>query len=334
MPHQRYERRLPPESQIEECTPAVMALRESENNFRALAENANDGIILIAGKGKFVYANKRFAKISGYSVSTLLKYGINKLVHPAEKSLMWKRFRRRMAGERVPHHYEASLVHKSGRVVPIEVSGSRTTWYGKPAALIIIRDITQRKLMEEQLREANDELERRVDQRTLELMEAVGALETKQRELQHHKSELEKANRQLAETNKALAILARNLEHERIAAEKKIAATARSRMLPIIKELQKDRIFEKHRAELDELLAALNALTAHLKNSGGKMASLSPCEFRIAAMIKNGLTSPQIAALLHICLDTVKTHRRNIRKKIGITNSKKNLASYLQANME
>ena len=80
-------------------------------------------------------------------------------------------------------------------------------------------------------------------------------------------------------------------------------------------------------------MAALNTLTSQLKNSADSMLSLSASELRIAVMIKNGLTGPQIADLLHISLDTVKTHRRNIRKKLGLTNSNTNLASYLQSKM-
>ena len=239
----RIERKLPPESQTDECTPAVLALRESESNFRALAENANDGIILIAGKGNFVYANRRFAEISGYSVSNLLKHGIDKLVSPAERELLWQRLGKRLAGEMVPNHYETELIHKSGRTVPIEVTGSRIIWHGQPTVLGIIRDISLRKRAEEKLQKAHDELERRVEERTLELMEAVGALEGKHRELWQHKSELEKANREMADADNALATLARNLDREKSAAEEKIAQTARSRMLPILKELQKEKAF-------------------------------------------------------------------------------------------
>jgi len=57
-------------------------------------------------------------------------------------------------------------------------------------------------------------------------------------------------------------------------------------------------------------------------------------ELRIAAMVKNGLTSQEIARQLNISLHTVKTHRKNIRKKLKIQNSTVNLSSYLRAKME
>jgi DNA-binding CsgD family transcriptional regulator len=58
-----------------------------------------------------------------------------------------------------------------------------------------------------------------------------------------------------------------------------------------------------------------------------------PNNYETALIHKFGLTGLQIADLLHISPDTVKTHRRNIRKKLGLTNSRTNLASYLQAKM-
>ena len=59
--------------------------------------------------------------------------------------------------------------------------------------------------------------------------------------------------------------------------------------------------------------------------------SLTDQEMRVAVMVKNGLTSPKIVNLLNISLNTVKTHRKHIRKKLKIQNSKVNLASFLRS---
>ena len=90
--------------------------------------------------------------------------------------------------------------------------------------------------------------------------------------------------------------------------------TINSKVLPIIEELQEDQAFAKQQAELDVLKAHLNELTPDLKNGTGVIFSLSAAELRVAAMIKNGLTSPEIARTLNLSFDTVKTHRKNIRK--------------------
>ncbi len=127
------------------------ALRESEENFRAVVENANDGIIISGADGSHLYANKRACEITGYSIEELLRIGMRGLAHPDEIPILSERLRRRIAGEVVTQQYETRFVHKDGRTVSIEISGARTFWKGQVAVLVIIRDITKRKQMEESL---------------------------------------------------------------------------------------------------------------------------------------------------------------------------------------
>jgi DNA-binding CsgD family transcriptional regulator len=54
---------------------------------------------------------------------------------------------------------------------------------------------------------------------------------------------------------------------------------------------------------------------------------------KICNMIRNGLQTKEIAELCTISLATVNRHREHIRRKLGITNSKRNLVTYLQTNM-
>jgi len=158
-------------------------------------------------------------------------------------------------------------------------------------------------------------------------------LEFKHNDLLLHKSELEKVNRELVDTNKALSVLARNIDRKREDVQKQIATTVNSKILPIIEELRNDQPLMKHQAELDILRSYLKELTPDLQNGAGVIFALSATELRVAAMIKNGLTSQQIAVTLHVSLDTVKTHRKNIRKKLKLSNSQVNLATYLRAKM-
>jgi PAS domain S-box-containing protein len=139
--------------------------RKIEKGFRDLAGNAYDGIFIIAGKGRFIYVNKQVANITHYSVAELLDFGIKDLVHPKEHKKVMGRFKKRIKGEPAPPKYETLLIQKGGKEVPIELTAARTFWQGKPADIVIIRDITERKKAEkaikesmDKLREANDKL--------------------------------------------------------------------------------------------------------------------------------------------------------------------------------
>ncbi|MDY7078809.1 MAG: PAS domain S-box protein, partial [Chloroflexota bacterium] len=141
---------------ITERKRAEEALQESEANFRALAENANDGIVIATGAGKLVYANEWLAEISGYSVVELVNMEVRDLIIASEIDKVTSRLERRLAGEDVPRQYETAIVRKGGETASIEITGARTVWQGQPADLIIVRDITERKQAEEALRESEE----------------------------------------------------------------------------------------------------------------------------------------------------------------------------------
>jgi len=306
------------------------AIRNSANNFRSLADNANDGIFIAAADGSIVYVNYRLSEMTGFRINELRRFGIEDICHPDEVKKISKRHRLRLECKTVPHHYETILLKKEGLSLPVEVTASKTKWLGQPAILWIIRDITLRKRIEKALGKIHNELERRVNERTKELLMTAEKLEEKQKELLRHKLDLEKANKELVQTNTALSVLARNIDKKRDEVEKKIARTISSQIIPLVKEIQSDKISEGSRAKLDVLTAYLNDLTSDAVKGHDVIVSLSSMELRVAVMIKNGFSSDDVARLLYISPHTVKTHRRNIRKKLRIKNSQVNLASYLR----
>jgi PAS domain S-box-containing protein len=156
---------------------ADKTLQESEQNFRALAENANDGILIIAGEGIHIYANKKAAEITGYTVSELVGSTIKDLAPPQEFEALKERYGKIIEGQDFPVQNEFEFVRKNGKAVPLEVTSARTMWQGEPADLVIFRDITERIQAEEALRTAHEELELRVGERTGELLEANKQLE-------------------------------------------------------------------------------------------------------------------------------------------------------------
>ena len=149
------------DSEEEKRRKAEDLLLESEETFRALAENANDGILVAVGTGVHVFANRRAAEITGYSVDELVGMSIKDLAHPDEFSrTVQERYKKTLAGELFPREYETTIVRKDKRNVPIEVTSAKTDWKGYPADLVIIRDISVRKQTEEALRENEQRLRR------------------------------------------------------------------------------------------------------------------------------------------------------------------------------
>ena len=147
------------------------------------------------------------------------------------------------------------------------------------------------------------------------------------------KSELEDANEQLLETNNALSVLARNLERMRIESEKRVLQRTKTIITPIIERLQQDKRLGEYRSDFELLLRYVEDLTSGLTNDVKIAESLSVTELRIASLIKHGMSAEAIAQHLYIAPSTVKTHRRNIRRKLNIQNSGINLRAYLASEL-
>ncbi len=142
---------------------------ENTDNFRALAENANDGILVATGEGEHVYANRRASEITGFSIQEILEIRMQDLAHPDALKKLEKRLREKLEGKPVPPRYETAILRKDGKKVRVEVTGAKTYWEGQPADIVIFRDITFRKYKEE-------ELKARVEKRTAELTQMTEQL--------------------------------------------------------------------------------------------------------------------------------------------------------------
>ncbi|MEO0078139.1 MAG: PAS domain S-box protein, partial [candidate division WOR-3 bacterium] len=132
-------------------------LRESEENFRALAENANDGILITVDETSHVYANRRIAEMVGLTREQLLTRSLWELAPGPEQQRLKDIHARRLRGEPMPELYETSLLRSDGTSVPVEVTVAATTWRGRPAVMRIIRDIAERVKAQQALRESEEQ---------------------------------------------------------------------------------------------------------------------------------------------------------------------------------
>ena len=142
-------------------------LKTEEHNFLKLAVNAGDAIFVVDDKGAVVFANRKASELTELSPEDLLLSHISKLITPIDPV---------MAGNdnwyfsETPVDMEAALAVKKGDPVRIEINGTRTLWKEQPAFLILVRDVTQLKRIEEEKRKVEQHLEQ------ARKLQAVGVL--------------------------------------------------------------------------------------------------------------------------------------------------------------
>jgi two-component system cell cycle sensor histidine kinase/response regulator CckA len=126
------------------------ALRESEEKYRNLVERAADGVVIIQD-GLAKYVNPRLAEMWGGRVEECTGRPFVDFVDPDAVPEVVDRYRRRVAGEAVPAIYETVLRRKDGAQVCAELSAGIITYDGKPADLVIVRDVTERKRVDAEI---------------------------------------------------------------------------------------------------------------------------------------------------------------------------------------
>jgi len=143
------------------------ALVLNEESFRALVDQAQDAIFVRQLDGRFLLVNQRACESLGYTRGELMAMAVRDIdpdFRPAEdQEEYWRR---------LPMTFESRHRRKDGSFFPVEVRLSAIHFDGQRLVHSAVRDITERKAMEDALRQAKLELERRVEERTRELAQA------------------------------------------------------------------------------------------------------------------------------------------------------------------
>ncbi len=130
-------------------------LRESEERYRELFENATDIIYTIDLNGQFTSLSKVGERLTGYSQEEIPLMNFTQIVAPEYLETVRQNMMKKVTGETIAAVYELEILAKDGRRIPLETSTRIIKVDGQPTGIQgISRDITERKKFEERLRES------------------------------------------------------------------------------------------------------------------------------------------------------------------------------------
>jgi PAS domain S-box-containing protein len=276
-----------------------VALLESERKFKNLAEQSPNMIFIIKS-GKVTYANRKCEEITGYKRDELhsSNFDIFRLIAPENFRLIKKNFKKHMSGEEV-EPYECTLTSKNGKRIEAIITTKLINYEGENAILGILTDITERKNAEKALREKDNKLERQA--------------------------------KNLIEINTALKVLLEQREIEKKEIKENLLANIKKLVYPYIEKLENKGLNEDAQVFVNIIKSNIDDLISPLASTlSSKYFALTPSEIQIADLIKQGKTSKEIASMLNVSPKAVSFHRGNLRKKLGLSNKKINLRTYLQ----
>ena len=151
-----------------------------------------------------------------------------------------------------------------------------------------------------------------------------------QKALEEKEVELRSERERLKETNIALRVLLRQRDEDKTRIEETIYVNVDRLVLPYVEQLLQGRLSDKQRTLSEVIDANLrDIISPFLQNLSALTMLLTPQEIEVANMVRSGRTSKEIAEVLGISTSGVDFHRKKLRQKLGLTNSSRNLRSYL-----
>jgi PAS domain S-box-containing protein len=273
-------------------------LRLMEERFEKAFRNSPDSItISYIETGELIEVNEGFERMTGYSRAeavgkTSLELGLWK--DPDVRPHLAEMLRR--DGHLRDVCVEA--VVRGGDVRSCLVSAEVIQLGGVPCILAVARDITDRVVADEKLRQTTEQLR------------------------QEH--------RELLRKNIALNEVLEHIDAEKEQYRHEICANIENLLRPSLRKLQEEGRLS--RREVDTLARGLDEITGkHIDDFRNNVGKLTPRELDVLDMIKTGRSSKQIADALGLSSQTVHKHRQSIRRKLQLDHREINLAAYLRS---
>lgn len=160
--------------------------------------------------------------------------------------------------------------------------------------------------------------------------EDITALKLTEEALRRSRKSLNEQAQSLEESNIALKVLLNQRDLDRQELERKVLSNVKGLVLPYVEKLKGARLKPRERTLVEIVDTHLqDIISPLLQNIANADILLTPQEMHIAALIKDGQSSKEIAQVLNISEATVNFHRKNLRIKFGLQNRRANLRSYL-----
>ena len=312
-------------------------LRESEERYRLLLEFSPDPIVVYNMQGEATYVNPAFEQTFGFSGDEVLGKQIDFV--PDESWPETKDAIEKMLSGKKIDLFETKRLTKDGRVLGVQIS---STLYrnrdGKPVGnIVILRDISALKQVEQVLKKYHDHLEELVEARTAELAKTNTQLEQEIEErkraeeaLRKREVELEAQSHHLEEVNTALKVLLKQREHDKKELGENVLSNVTELISPYVERLNKSRLNTNQKTLINIMESNLkNIISPFISKLSSRYFNFTPMEIKVANLVKEGKTNKEIAELLCLSKNTILFHRHNIRSKLRLKNKKINLRSHL-----
>ena len=152
-------------------------LEKSREHFKKLFNTIADPLVIVNSRGKFLEITDKVEEITGFKKVELVGKNFlrTKIVTRKSKLILIKNLVKRMSGLGLSP-YEIEVITKDGIILPYEVNACKIDYMGKPADMVIFRDIKERKKAQKELHVANEKLkimneklEEKVNERTIKI---------------------------------------------------------------------------------------------------------------------------------------------------------------------
>jgi PAS domain S-box-containing protein len=286
---------------------AELKLQKSEQKYRLLVESTPDWVWICDIEGHHIFSNRAVEQILGYQIEEILGTSAFQLMHPKEQQNVQKWFQnakeKKMGWKGTVirwRHKDKSFRFLETIAEPIlDAKGNLIGFTG------IDRDITARKQSEEALKKAHVELKKRTN-------------------------DLDIKRKSLEELNTAMKVLLEKREADKSKLEEYVLANVKKLIEPYFEKIKKTNLNTQQEALLSIVESNLNEIISPFTQEVTlKYLKLTSTEIQVAKQIRHGRTTNEIAKFMNVSPRTVETHRKNIRKKIGLEGKRANLRSYL-----